>query len=175
MYNLLNMDHTQVRNIVTFYLYKILKVDQVSNHITKDVVEFNKIRGQYCGKMYKKYNILKDVHHSKHITQINSVPENSICYIEKKVIPTASFGVQLIISVNNTIKHYTIQKKYQNICYNYFKIRYFDLLTMEKIKKWFLNEPWFFPNVFNCNVLLKYLLDSNFCDIIYTEINHILE
>lgn len=169
------MNHSQVRNIITFYLMHMLKTENTANHITRDVVEFNKLRGQYCGKMYKKYKILQDIHNSQHITQVNSVPENSVCCIDNKKITTSSYGVQLIINVDNNLKHYTIQKKYQKICYDYFKIRYFDLLTMQKIKKWFLNEPWFFPNVFTSNILLKHLLDSNFCDTIYTEIQQILE
>ena len=172
---LLKMNHNQVRNIVTYYLLNMLKSEQTANHITRDVIDFNKLRGQYCGKLHKKYKILHVIHQCDHITQINSVPENSVCAIENKKIPTSSYGVQLIVTVNNTIKHYTIQKKYQNMCYNYFKIRYFDVLTKEKIKNWFLDEPWFIPKTFSSNILLKHLLDSNFCDMIWTEINQILE
>ncbi|MAJ82059.1 MAG: hypothetical protein CMF41_04000 [Legionellales bacterium] len=169
------MNHQQIKNVITYYLMNMLKSDISANHITRDVIEFNKLRGKYCGMWYKKYNIFEDIHNAKHITQINSVPDGSLCCIDNKRIPCCSHGVQLIINGENSVKHFLIQKKYQTICYNYFKIRNFDTIIQDKIKKWFLNEPWYFPKTFPSNVLLKHLLESNFCDIIYTEVNEILE
>jgi len=167
------MNIQQVRNIVTFYLLRMLKSDNIPTHITRDVMEFDKSRGAYCGKIYNKYDIIKHIHQAERVTQINSVPQNSRCMVDHKIIPTDNAGVQLIVHIDSKIKHLIVQKKYQHILYNYFRIRHFPELCMEKIQKWFVNESWFFPNVFKSNVLLKSLLQSNFCDMIHTEINEI--
>lgn len=168
------MNVQQVRNIVTYYLLKMLKTDSIPNHITRDVIEFDKMRGAYCGRVYNKYSIIEYIHEADRITQINSVPQNSLCMIDNKVIPTDTAGIQLIVSVKNNIKHLIVQKKYQHILYNYFRVRHFDQLCMHKIQQWFLNETWFFPNVFKSNILLKSILQSNFCELIQTEINELI-
>ena len=142
----------------------MIKSDNIPNHINRDIVEFNKLRGEYCGKLYHQYDILKYIHESDYIVQINSVPENSVCHIDKKQIPTETAGIQLIVHLQDKKKHIIIQKKYQSICYNYFKVRHYPDICKHKIQTWLLNQTWFFPNVFKTNVLLKNILQSNFCD-----------
>ena len=168
------MNIQQVRNIVTYYLLKMLKTESIPNHITRDVIEFDKKRGTYCGKLYQKYDIVQYIHEADRITQINSVPQNSLCMIDNKVIPTDTAGIQLIVSIKNKIKHLIVQKKYQHKLYNYFRVRHFDQLCMCKIQQWFLDQSWFFPNVFKSNILLKSILQSHFCELIQTEINDLL-
>lgn len=167
------MNLQQTRNIVTYYLLQLLQTESIPNHITRDVMEFNQWRGEYCGKLYSTYNVLKYIHESENIIQINSVPCPSTCCIDDKPIHTSTAGIQLIIYMKDTIKHLIIQKKYQSVCYNYFKVRYFPELCKQKIQKWFLNESWFFPKVFKSNVLLKSILQSNFCESILTEIQQL--
>ncbi len=168
------MNIQQVRNIVTYYILKMIQADNIPNHINRDIVEFNKKRGEYCGVQYEKYEVLKFIHQSDHIVQINSVPENSICCIDKKKIPNATAGIQLIINLKEKKKHVVIQKKYQSVCYNYFKIRHYPDLCKRKIQEWLLKQTWFFPNVFKTNIVLKHILQSNFCDEILNEIQLLL-
>jgi len=168
------MNSQQVRNVVTYYLLKMLQTESIPNHITRDVIELNKKRGAYCGRAFNQYDIIKYIHEADKVTQINSVPQNSICMIDNKIIPNDTAGIQLIVNMNNKIKHIIIQKKYQHILYNYFRVRHYDKLCMQKIQQWFLNEAWFFPNIFKSNILLKSILQSNFCDLIQTELNELI-
>lgn len=165
------MNDQQVRNIITYYILKLIQSENIPNHINRDIMEFNKMRGEYCGSMYNKYEVLKYIHDTDHVIQINSVPENSICHIDKKKIANESAGIQLILHLENKKKHILIQKKYQTICYNYFKVRHYPDICKRKIQEWLMKQTWFFPSIFKSNILLKNILQSNFCDEILAEIH----
>jgi hypothetical protein len=151
-----------------------MNTESIPNHITRDVVEFNKQRGKYCGELYKKYGIMKHIHHASYITQINNVPQNSICMIDNKKIPTDTAGVQLIVH-GDTVKNLIVQKKHLKKCYYYFKIRYFDDLVKKKIIDWLTSEDWFYPRLYTINYILKKILQSNFSDGVLTELTEILD
>lgn len=168
------MELQQVRNLVSFYLLELVHTDSIPNHITRDVIEFNKMRGKYCGEHYRKIDIMQYIHNSNYITQVNSVPQNSICMVDNKKIPSDTAGVQLIVHSHEGIKNLIIQKKHLKKCYYYFKIRHYDELTKKKIIDWLVKENWFFPRLYTINFILKKIMQSNFCDRIMTEINEIL-
>ena len=107
------MELQQVRNLISYYLLELVHTESIPNHITRDVIEFNRI-GKYCGEVYRKIDIMEYIHNSTYITQINSVPQNSICMIDNKRIPSDTAELQLIVHSKTGIKHLILQKTFEN-------------------------------------------------------------
>lgn len=165
----------QLKNIITYY-YLDLMTDksnsiQTSTQSTKDTIAFNKMRAEICGNVYniKKFQFaIGIIHHSSTIRQINSVPKNSECCVDKVKIPLNESGVQLICKQNDeTLKHIVFQKKYQKIFNYYFNLRWFDKILQEKMRQFFLKQSWYLPSIYKENDLLQKLLSSNFSKAIY--------
>ena len=98
----------------------------------------------------------------------NSLIKNTVCCIYKVEIPLCEAGVQLICkTLYDSVHHIVLQKKYQKVCNNYFKLRHFNELLQEKIRQWFCQQAWYIPNGYSISDLLKKLFDSNFCKIAY--------
>jgi len=169
----------QVKHILTYYY-----LDMIPNydkntpvHVHRDCVYLNKTRGEICSDIYsnpKLTEVIKSIHHSIKINQINSVPVNSMCCIDKKAIPISSGGIQLIVYTKNNIDHLCIQKRYQQICYYYFKLRNFPTFVQSEIAKWLNKQPWYLPKACNINTILKRLLESNLPDRIHTDLDEIM-
>lgn len=169
----------QVKHVLTYYFLDMLDTDSPSmpQHIQRDCVFLNKSRGEICSDIYSnpklKY-IIGKIHEARDIHQINSVPVNSVCCIDNKKIPISSAGIQFIIySDENT--HLCIQKKYQQLCYAYFKLRHFDKYIQKAMLSWLSKQPWYLPRAMSANALLKRVLDSNFPEIIHRELEEIVD
>ena len=111
----------QCKHVITYYIQKLMSVDQIqiSPHVQRDCVFLNKRRGEICANIAaneKLGSIIFLLHKADCIHQINSIPENNRCFIDKKPIPKSNSGIQLIVYSNNQMKHICIQKKYQNVC-----------------------------------------------------------
>ena len=151
----------------------------IPTHISRDCVYLNKMRGELCSNVFsnpKIKNLLQLIHHSRNIEQLNSVPVNCLCSIDKKTIPVSTAGVQLIIyNKDQTIQHLCIQKKYQQICYYYFKLRYFPDFIQKIIKEWLCKQSWYLPRIYAVNDIIKRILESNIPNQIHTELSEITE
>ena len=168
----------QLENVITYYYLDLMKKKshslQPPTHATRDTIAFNKMRAEICGSIYnveKFRECLGVIHNSYFIRQVNSIPKNTICCIDKVEIPLCEAGVQLICkSDEDCVQHIVVQKKYQKMCNNYFKLRHFNELLQEKMRQWFASQPWYIPNVYTINELLKKLFSSNFCKIAYKDL-----
>ena len=171
----------QVKHVITFYYLEMIEnYDKMTPlHIQRDCVFLNKSRGELCSDVYsnpKMKFIIQTIHHASQIQQINSVPINSMCCIDKKKIPLASGGIQLLLyDKESNITHICIQKKYQLLCYYYFKLRNYPELLQYDILKWLNKQPWYLPSACKINSILKRLLDSTFPVKIHAELNEIVD
>lgn len=178
------ISNQQCKNVITYYFLELMKKDignslQIPSHITRDTIFFNKMRANICGAIYNtdKYkDILSIVHNSRTIKQVNTVPCNSICEVEKKPIPLSQSGIQLICKqIDDAIKHVVIRKEYQLICNSYFKLRYFPQYIQSKLLAWLIDQEWYLPNYYKTNSLLKKILASTFPTIIFKELSSIVD
>lgn len=169
----------QVKHILTYYF-----LDMIPNydkntpvHVHRDCVYLNKTRGELCSDIYsnpKLVQVIRSIHDSVKIHQINSVPVNSLCCIDKKAIPISSAGIQLIIYTKKSVEHLCIQKKYQQLCYYYFKLRNFPQFVQFEIANWLNKQPWYLPRACNINTVLKRILESKLPNKIHTELEEII-
>jgi len=171
----------QCKHVITYYTLDMMETQDkhIPLHISRDCVYLNKMRGELCSNVFsnpKIKDLLNSIHNSSHIEQLNSVPLNSICYIDKKNIPVPTAGVQLIIyNKNQTIEHICIQKKYQQICYYYFKLRYFTDFIQKTIKEWLCKQSWYLPRTYPVHTVIKRINTSNIPNKIHTELSEIME
>lgn len=168
----------QLKNIITYYYIDLMS--QKSNNMqaptqsTRDTIVFNKMRAEICGNVYNiqkfKYAI-GIIHNSYVIQQINTIPKDSECCVDRIKMPLIDSGVQLICKQKDgNIKHIVFQKKYQKIFNYYFKLRWFNKILQEKMRQFFVNQSWYLPNLYKTNSLLKKLLISNFSKIIFKDL-----
>ncbi len=96
---------------------------------------------------------------------------NSECCVDKVKIPLSESGIQLLCKQKDeSIQHIVFQKKYQKICNAYFKLRWFTQILQERIRHFFLEQPWYIPGVYKTNDLLKKLFSTNFSKVIYKDL-----
>lgn len=179
------ISNQQCKNVITYYFLDMMKKEedgassQIPSHITRDTIFFNKMRANVCGSIYNtnQYkDILSIVHNSSSIKQINTVPRNSICEVDKKPIPLSQCGVQLICKqVSDDIKHVVVRKEFQQICNSYFKLRYFPEHIQHSLTNWLIQQPWYLPNCYKTNKLLQKILTSTFPTIIFNDLTFIVE
>ncbi len=161
---------SQVKNVITFYFLDLMKTKHSSiqppTHVTRDSIFFNKMRADACGNAFnvQKYSkALGVVHRTVNVQQINSTPANSTCWVDNVAIPLARSGMQLICkTVDDTVVHIVIQKKYQNVFNSYFKMRHYPDLLQQRIRTWLTEQSWYLPNCYKANTILKKLLASTF-------------
>ncbi len=170
----------QCRHVITYYCLQLMKSDSSTPaHISRDVVYMNKQRGEVCSEVYSNptmRSIISKIHNASVIHQINTIPVDSLCAIDNKKIPLCSSGVQLIIyDRDQNVVNICIQKKYQQLCYYYFRLRNFPKYIENEIKKWLSNQPWYLPRSQSTNTILKQLLKSNFPEKIHAELNETLD
>ena len=168
----------QLKNVITYYYLDLMRQScnniQAPTNSTRDTISFNKMRAEICGNTYnipKLKQAIGIIHNSTLIQQVNSIPKNSECCIDKVKIPLSESGVQLICKQEDeSIHHIVFQKKYQQICISYFKLRWFNELLQEKIRQFLLEQPWYLPNTYQTNDILKKIFNSNFCKIVYKDL-----
>lgn len=167
----------QCKHVVNYYATRMTTSEniQVAPHVQRDCVHLNKTRGELCANIASN-PILKDVvkllHECERIEQVNSVPEHSMCFIDKMNIPMSSAGVQLIIHSNGDRKHICISKKYQKLCYSYFKLRHFDSFIEQYIKRWLSDQTWYVPKRYASTDVVEKILNSNVPQALHT---HLIE
>ena len=169
----------QCQHVVKYYLMEMMykKPIQVQSHISRDCIYMNKMRGEICANIYnhkKFHSIIELIHQSNYIEQLNSIPENNVCYIDNVSIPKHNSGVQIIIHLNNNIKHICIQKKYQKICYSYFKLRYFPEFIKQHVLKWLEQQPWYLPNANKVQYILEKVSKSEVHNQIHVQLSEII-
>jgi hypothetical protein len=171
----------QVKHVVTYYYLDMMKEYEKNTpvHIQRDCVFLNKSRGEICADLHsnpKLKHIISKIHYATDVHQINSVPVNSVCCVDDKKIPLASGGIQFIVyGQDKTKEHLCIQKKYQHLCYYYFKLRNFPSYTQREILKWLNKQPWYLPKSMPVNTILKRLLDSNFPERVHRDLSEIID
>ena len=146
---------------------------QIAPHVQRDCVHLNKTRGELCANISSNpilKNIMMLLHRCSKIEQVNSVPDGVCCYIDRKKIPTSSSGVQLIIHMEKDIKHICISKKYQKLCYSYFKLRHFDSFIEQHVKRWLNNQTWYVPKTYTSAYVIDKVLNSNVPTAIHTHL-----
>lgn len=165
----------QCKNVIIFNFVKMMTHSnvQIQPHVHRDCVYFSKRRGEICAsvvtnKMYA--DIIKLLHSSTRVEQVNSVPKSSSCFVDGKQILRSSSGVQLIIYTPTIKHHICIQKKYQQICYAYFKIRHFPDFIDNFLKNWLMTQHWYVPKCFTVEFLLQKMLSSSAPLAIYTQL-----
>ncbi len=163
----------QCKHVIEYYVQKICQgTIHVMPHIQRDCVFLNKERGKMCAIMSKHDNLSKIItllHQATLVEQINTVPQDTICFIDDTTIPKNNGGVQLILHMNE-IKHICIQKKYQKICYAYYKIRHFTTFVEDEIKKWLLRQEWYIPKMYRTSTIVDRVLASHLPQHIYTHL-----
>jgi len=171
----------QVKHVITYYyLEMVLDYDKsIPGHIQRDCVFLNKSRGEICSDIYSNprlRDIISKLHGAADVHQINSVPVGSICFIDKKRIPLATGGIQFIIYATSAgMEHICVQKKYQRLCYYYFKLRNFPSCTQRDILRWLNKQPWYLPKSCQINLILKRLLESNFPEKVHRDLSNIVD
>jgi hypothetical protein len=171
----------QVKHVITYYYLEMIREYDGSTpvHIQRDCVFLNKSRGEICADLHsnpKLSFVISKIHSASEVHQINSVPVNSLCCIDQKKIPLASGGIQFILyGKDKTKEHICVQKKYQQLCYYYFKLRNFPSYTQKEILKWLNKQPWYLPKSMPVNDILKRLLHSNFPEKVHRDLNEIID
>jgi hypothetical protein len=171
----------QCKHVITYYTLDMMNVQDthIPVHISRDCVYLNKMRGELCSNVFsnpKIKDILNHIHNASNIEQLNSVPINSMCSVDKKTIPVSTSGVQLIIyNKNQTVEHICIQKKYQQICYYYFKLRYFPNFIQKTIKEWLCKQSWYIPRAYPVNNIITRIHHSNIPNKIHNELTEIMD
>jgi len=165
----------QCKHVIEYYCIRMTTDESlpVAPHIHRDCVFLNKMRGELCANISsnaKLKRILELLHKSRHIEQINTVPEGSECFIDKKKIPKSSAGLQLIIYIPDKTRHICLAKKYQNICYSYFKVRHFDAFIEKYIMDWLLTQDWYVKNIYTSDIICARVLNSCVSKAIYTHL-----
>lgn len=152
---------------------------EFQNSHNRDLIFFNKLRGELCGNIIsnpKLKSILLYIHNAVRIEQINSVPLNQKCAITERALPTYTSGISLVIfSCKKQITHICIEKKYQTICFGYFKIRNFPFIIETRIKEWLNSQLWYIPHTYSLTYLNNKILDSNLPVKIFNEFMHACE
>ena len=171
----------QVKHVITYYyLEMVLDYDKsIPGHIRRGCVFLNKSRGEICSDIYSNprlRDIISKLHGAADVHQINSVPVGSICFIDKKRIPLATGGIQFIIYATSAgMEHICVQKKYQRLCYYYFKLRNFPSCTQRDILRWLNKQPWYLPKSCQINLILKRLLESNFPEKVHRDLSYVVD
>jgi len=176
----------QLQNVISYYFLDLMEnkkgtvnVMQPPTHATRDTIQFNKMRANICATVYniEKYtSTIKVIHNSVLVHQVNSVPKNTICNVDKVQIPLSESGIQLICKhADDNIEHIVLQKKYQKIFISYFKLRHFTEMLQDKIRKFLIEQEWYLPKIYKTDVLLKKLFNSNFVKIIYKDLESLVD
>ena len=140
--------------------------------IQRDCILFNKVRGEMCADISKDEqftDILRRVHESCKVDQINSVPMGSVCCIDHKPIQHSTIGVQFILYTPDDIHHVCVHKKYQELCYAYFKLRHFVTYIESYIKTWLLAQEWYISRYYTCDTIVDRVMHSRIPDIIHMQ------
>lgn len=149
-------------------------VKEIENYIQRDCIHLNNCRGSMCADLAsdsKWSTVAALLHNSKLVHQINSVPEKAVCFIDKKVIPTSSGGIQLIIHTEREKKHICVRKQYQKKCYGYFIIRHFPEIIKRIIKAWLQQQDFYLPNVYTYEEVLSKVLNSHLPQLVFSRFN----
>ena len=151
----------------------------IPSHVQRDCVYMNRARAEICSDIYMNpllKKIIEKIHKASRIHQLNTVPLNSMCYIDNLKIPLPTGGIQLILYYHEgAIEHICIQKKYQRLCYYYFKLRHFPDIIKQEIKRWLNKQPWYLPKSCTVNLILKRLLESNMPEKLHMDLSEIIE
>lgn len=164
----------QCKHVIHYYVLKMTTTDhiQVSPHIQRDCIYLNKMRGEICANVMNNpllKAILLLIHDASTIEQVNSIPINNKCFIDNKNIPKSTSGIQLIIHIDDKKEHICIQKKYQKICYSYFKLRNFDQFIESYIKKWLSDQEWYIPKMYTSDYVVNKIVNSQIPKAIHTQ------
>ena len=149
-------------------------VKDIDNYVQRDCIHLNNCRGTLCADVAcdPKWNAIADLlHNSTLVHQVNSVPEKAVCFIDKKLIPTSSAGIQLVLHMDREKKHICVRKQYQNKCYAYFIIRHFPEIIKRIIKTWLQQQEFYLPHVYTYEEIIKKLLSSHLPQLIFTRFN----
>ncbi len=171
----------QIKHILQYYCLDMMETQDstIPSHIQRDCVYMNKTRAEICSDIFMNpllKNIIEKIHKASRIHQLNTVPRNSICFIDNIKIPIATGGVQIILYYKDQpIEHICIQKKYQRLCYYYFKLRHFPDIIKHEITKWLNKQPWYLPKSCTVNLILKRLLESNMAGKIHMDLSDIID
>lgn len=106
----------------------------------------------------KESSVLMKIHHSDHITQLNSVPEGSRCAVTGKHLDYTN-GVQLVMKDAHICIHTNKMQQW----FHYFRIRHFPQYISGLIREWITKQPWYFMNK---NIKLSQLTSSHWPDTI---------
>lgn len=163
----------QCRHVVAYCASNMVSAKYTTTPtIQRDCILFNKVRGELCADISKderfKY-ILRHVHDSCRVHQINSVPAGSVCCIDHKPIQNSTIGVQFIFYTNDDIQHVCVHKKYQELCYAYFKLRNFFTYIESYIKTWLLEQEWYVTRYYTCDAIVERIMKSRLPDIIHIQ------
>lgn len=164
----------QCKHVIQYYVMKMTSPDniQISPHIQRDCIYLNKMRGEICANIMSNpilKPIIERIHNANTIEQVNSIPIDNKCFIDKKNIPKSSSGIQLIIHLDDKKEHICIQKKYQQLCYSYFKLRNFDQFIEFYIKEWLNNQEWYLPKMYSSDYVIDKVLKSQIPKAIHTQ------
>lgn len=161
-----------MHGVVTYYLLNLLHrgTPHVSTNVTRECIAFNKLRADICAAVYnnKFYsNVIDSIHNASKVVQINGVPSGVHCAVDQKSVPHSESGVQLILTVNDKREHIVVQRKYQRLLYNYWKLRNFPEFIQTQLRVWLINEPWYLPKTHTVNFVVNKVFASSFCDNMY--------
>jgi hypothetical protein len=170
----------QCKHVIQYYLMKMMSEEQipVAPHVQRDCLYMNKMRGEICANISinpRMARILKLLHTATTINQVNSIPVDNKCFIDNKIIPKSSAGIQLIIHSEDTMEHICIRKKYQALCYAYFKLRHFPSFIEFNVKRWLVDQDWYIPRTYSTEYITDKILNSQFPNAIHTQLVNIVD
>jgi len=110
-------------------------------------------RANMCAKVFPTFpRVFRDFHRAKYVTQINGVPEGSVCAVTGG---TLKGGVQLKFNQ----RHICLHSSYYKVWYHYFRIRHFPLYVLHLDIDAITAEHKWKQSV---SVLHKYIADQSF-------------
>lgn len=172
----------QCRHVISLVLKQMSPgtTSQISSmSYNRDLIFFNKMRGELCANIItnpKLKDVLILIHNAIVIQQINSVPVNQECAISKKKMATTTSGISLLIyDRKRNMVHICIEKKYQCVCFAYYRIRNFPEIIKNKIKVYLNLQPWFIPHVHSLSFLNNKILSSSLPNTIHIELMDAVE
>lgn len=173
---------SQMKNVISYYLLQMSINDAAFTFPlpeVRDAIVFNKLRAELCGSLYNKpkwKDTLKVIHESVHVQQVNSVPVQSVCNVDNIPIPVNHAGVQLLCrNKEGKIEHLVLQKKYQQLCNNYFKLRHYPELLQQQIRTWLTQQVWYIPGCYTPTILCCKVTESSLFLTMFHDLQSIAE
>ena len=129
--------------MIDFFIVYVFKVlCNLPEPNCKDMQAMTAERVRVCSEFAKRSSpLLMKLHRSEHVTQLNSVPENSRCAVTGVHLERNN-GVQILSDTFHVCVHADVMNKW----FHYFRLRHFPHYMCGLILEWVKRQPWYLHN-----------------------------